>query len=512
MLSRNDGVASFPTITTLSESPVRAGVLWAGTDDGNLQVSRDGETWKNVTANVPGVPKGTYVSRVLASAYDPATAYVAFDGHRSDDYNVYLFKTTDYGETWKAVSNGIPKGAGTLHVVREHPRNRDLLFAGGEFGLFISFDRGEHWQELKNNLPRVPVDDIQIQTRDNDLILATHGRSVWIMDSINSLEHAAQAASAPLTLFNVRPAVMWKMASLRDFDSHDVFQGQNPPAGAIIDFWSGAAHDAKDVKITILHGSQTVATLKAANVDAGVNRVIWNLRADRPVPATAQEIAAAERNAAQGGGQQNLGGPLVDPGDYTVEVAIGAAKQSTKITVEDDPRITWFSQADRAKRRAAIDELVTMTKQADALRKRFTGADSSLTALENSWKRPDAPKVPDNVKQMAEALKKSMGDLRPMFVNRGFGGEQQLSPEERKEQLSRPEPDFVLPALTNRVSQLINQLESYSAAPSPAQVEQIGVVKTAIASAGRSLDQLREQVVKFNEAMSAAKVPYVPVP
>jgi hypothetical protein len=115
-----------------------------------------------VVANIPGVPKGTYVSRVLSSAFDPGTAYAAFDGHRSDDFNIYLYKTTDYGQTWKAITTGIPKNGGTLHVIREHPRNRDLLFAGGEFGLYVSFDRGENWQELKNNLPRVPVDEIAL--------------------------------------------------------------------------------------------------------------------------------------------------------------------------------------------------------------------------------------------------------------------------------------------------------------------------------------------------------------
>src|SRR2546426_5677332 len=174
-LSRADGVQEYPCITTISESPLTPNVLWAGTDDGNLQVTRDaGKTWKNVAPRVPGLPKGTYVSRVVASKYGEGTAYAAFDGHRADDYNVYIYMTADYGETWKAIRNGIPNSGGSVHVVREHPRNPNLLFAGTEFGLWVSWDHGANWTALKMNFPTVPVDDIQIQSRENDLVLATH--------------------------------------------------------------------------------------------------------------------------------------------------------------------------------------------------------------------------------------------------------------------------------------------------------------------------------------------------
>src|ERR1700693_3642371 len=171
-LSRHDGAQEFPCITTISESPVTSAVIWVGTDDGNLQVTRDaGQNWKNVADKFPGVPKGTYVSRVVASRYAQGAAYATFDGHRSNDFNVYAFATADYGETWKSISNGLPANGGTLHVLREHPRNQNLLFAGAEFGAFVSFDRGGNWTSLKTNLPTVPVDDIAIHPRDNDLIL-----------------------------------------------------------------------------------------------------------------------------------------------------------------------------------------------------------------------------------------------------------------------------------------------------------------------------------------------------
>ncbi|HEY2013052.1 MAG TPA: hypothetical protein VGH38_06090 [Bryobacteraceae bacterium] len=511
-LSRNDRVGHFPTITPLSESAVRAGVLWAGSDDGNLHVTRDGETWKNVTPNVPGVPKGSYVSRVLASSYDPATAYVAFDGHRSDDFGTWLFKTTDYGQTWKAITTGLPRSQGALHTIREHPRNRDLLFAGGEFGLYVSFDRGENWQELKNNLPRVPVDDIQIHPRENDLILATHGRSVWILDSISSLEQMnAKTSDSALQAFDVRPATMWRLAHKRDFDAHDVFVGANPPAGAIIDFWTKSKPDLKDVKISILDAAgKPIASVKPAVLEAGLNSVVWGLRSDRPVPPTAQEEAMAARFAAAGGDPPNMGGPLVDPGEYTVEISIGANKVAKKFLVQEDPRITWFSAADRAKRRAAVDDLVELTKQADALRKKFTAADSGLTSLQNSWKRPDAPKMPDEVKKMADQLKASLDAVRPLFALRNFF--EPASLEERKAELARPEPDFVLPALPQRIASQIQGLETFAAAPSETQLKQIAILKTALADATQRVDRLRAEVLKFNDAMNAAKVPYITVP
>ncbi len=513
MLSRNDGVGAFPTVTTLSESPMRAGILWAGTDDGNLQVSRDGETWKSVIGNIPGVPKGTYVSRVLSSAFDPGTAYVALDGHRAGDFATYLFKTTDYGATWKSIVSGIPKGAGTLHVVREHPRNANLLFAGAEFGLYVSFDRGETWQELKNNLPRVPVDDIAIHPRENDLILATHGRSVWILDSIAALEHMnAKTAESKLGMFEIRPATMWRMARKRDFDGHDVFIGANPPVGAMIDYWTKTKQDPKDVKISILDAAgKLVATVKPGSIDAGINRVAWNMRADRAFPPTPQEEAMAARFAESGGDAPNvLNGPLVDPGEYTAEVAIGGEKTSQKFMVEEDPRITWFPAADRAKRRAAINELIEVSKQANDLRRKFTAADTGVTALQTSWKKPGASKMTPQVTELAASVKRSLDEMRPLFTARNFFDAQ--SPEDRKAEFERPEPDFVLPSLPQRISQQVQGLESFAAAPSESQMKQIALVKAAVNGAAQATEKLVAEVNKLNEGMNAAKVPFVSIP
>ena len=191
-LSLHDGVVAWPCITAIAESPVRAGVLYAGTDDGNLQVSRDGgKTWSNVASHMPGVPKGAYVSRIETSHKEEGTVYVTFDNHRSGDFAIYIYASKNHGDSWTKITNGIPVAAGTVHVIREDPANPNLLFAGTEFGLFVTFNRGQNWERLKNGLPTVPVFDLQIHPRDHDLILATHGRSIWIMDNITALEEMA---------------------------------------------------------------------------------------------------------------------------------------------------------------------------------------------------------------------------------------------------------------------------------------------------------------------------------
>src|SRR5216683_834853 len=253
-LSRHDGVQSWPAITTFSESPMNKDLLWAGTDDGNLQISRDGgKTWKNVFDRVRGVPKGTYVSRVVASRHNEGTAYATFDGHRSSDFNLYAFMTSDYGETWKPIRTGIPDDAGTLHVIREHYRNPRLLFAGTERAMFISTDQGAHWSKLKLNMPTVPVDDIAIHPRENDLIVGTHGRSIWIFDDLTPFEQWSDAVAAEdLHLFDIRRATEWRIANRAGFIGQKVFFGPNPPNGAIINYYLKSKPDEKErVRVTV---------------------------------------------------------------------------------------------------------------------------------------------------------------------------------------------------------------------------------------------------------------------
>ena len=532
MLSRHDGVQAFPASTTLSESPMRAGIVWAGTDDGNLHVTRDGETWKNVIANVPGVPKGTYVSRVIASKFAEGRAYATFDGHRGDDFNIYIYVTEDFGETWKPITNGIPKSGGVINVIREHTRNQNLLFAGGEFGLYVSLDRGANWFELKNNLPRVPVDDIVVHPRDNDLILGTHGRSIWILDNLSALEQMSpQVMASDVHVFDTRPATMWRLANRRGNTGHLYYLGQNPPYGATVDYWLKSKTEARDLRVEILDKSgKVIRTLQRPSGDAGYNRAVWDLRMERPNPPTEEERRFLEELGGRGGRFGGGGGPLVDPGEYTVRVTAAGKTMSKPVMVEEDPRITWFSPADRQKRTTTISELYQMSKQADAAQRRFNAISNSLRATIEAWNRPGAPALPENVKAAAEDLRKKVNDMRSSFgggfgFGGGRGGQQQAAipaigarrgpggAEPAGEPLGSAGPPLVFtpPPVGGRINQLLNTLDSFSAAPTDPQMQELALLKTDLAELSAKVDKLaKEDVAKFNRLVQESAMPVIP--
>ncbi|MBK8304128.1 MAG: hypothetical protein IPK98_12265 [Chloracidobacterium sp.] len=382
--SRHDGVQQFPAITTISESPVNKNVLWAGTDDGNLQVTRDSVSWKNVSDKVPGLPKGTFVSRVVASRENEGTAYATFDGHRSGDFKVYVYMTSDYGETWRSISSNLPQNNGVVNVIREHPRNPSLLFVGTEFGLFASYDRGGNWTQIKQNLPTVPVDDILIHPRDNDLILGTHGRSIWVMDDITPLQQTNDAMlNESIYLFDTRQAINWRTWNNKPLTSDKAFYGQNPPNGAMINFYLKEPLGEKDtIAITIQDAAgATVRTINCTrpnpqapaapqggqggggggfggfgggqqqcNAVPGFNRYVWDLRS-RPAGPQLPTTGGG------GGGGGGFGGALatlgfrVDPGDYTVKIKLGEKEMSKSLKVIDDPRVVFLLRTVPRKRR-----------------------------------------------------------------------------------------------------------------------------------------------------------------
>ena len=283
MASKHDGAASYSNIVTIAESYVVPGMLWVGTNDGNVQVSRDGgATWKNVVDKVPGVPKETHVSRVEASHFDAGTAYVTFDGHRTDDHKPYVFKTTDFGETWTSVAGNLPDG--NVNVIREDPKNRNLLYLGTEYGFYISLDGGKEWKQFMNGLPTVRIDDILIHPRDNDLILGTHGRSIWIIDDITALQQMTPAV-ADRRRHAVRHPAGDRLDDRRQkailVEGAKVFRGQNPARGSAISYWLKSA-PAGDVKISIADVTGREIRTIDGTKNAGLNRVQWDLAPTPP--------------------------------------------------------------------------------------------------------------------------------------------------------------------------------------------------------------------------------------
>jgi photosystem II stability/assembly factor-like uncharacterized protein len=302
------------TITTVAESPVRAGVLWVGTDDGRLHVSRnDGRDWDDVSANVPGVARERHVSRVIASHFAEGTAYVAIDRHRNDDRRPYLFRTTDYGATWKPLADDLPDG-GPVYVVRESSRNADLLLAGTEFGLFVSLDRGRHWQKYAG-LPTVAVHDLAIHPRDRELVIGTHGRGLYVMDLAPLEQATARALAAPAHLFDVRSARLYQYRGTRGLGGAKVYEAPNPPFGAALYYHLATASDVP-VRLVIRDArGGTVTELKGA-MEAGLHRVVWPLRA-----------------APTEGSRE---GALVSPGEYVAELRQGERVLTRRFRVEAD--------------------------------------------------------------------------------------------------------------------------------------------------------------------------------
>lgn len=334
MASKHDGVGQTSVITTLAESPVIPGVLWVGTNDGNLQVSRDGgTTWKNVVANVKGVPDETHVSRVEPSNFDAGTCYATFDGHRTNDHKPYVYVTKDYGETWTSITSNLP--IGNVNVIREDLKNRNLLFLGTEYAFYISLDAGKTWKRFMNGLPTVRIDDIVIHPRDNDLLVGTHGRSIWIIDDITPLQNLTdEAAKAEATLFAPRAGTLWRndISLARTVGGAKHFQGQNPEPGTAIAYHLKAAATG-DVKITISNVEGRVVRELTGPKEAGLHRVQWNLRGTPP-----QLAGAAAQMAQQMGGRGGRGGggiPL-PAGTYLVKLTVNGKEYTQTVEIKAD--------------------------------------------------------------------------------------------------------------------------------------------------------------------------------
>ncbi len=385
-LSKHDGTLFYGTITTISESPQQKGLLYVGTDDGNLQITKDGgKTWKNVTKNIPKIPKYTYVSRIVASHHALGTAYATWDGHRNDDFKAYVFLTKDFGESWTDISNNLPEG-GTVSVIREHHRNPNLLFIGTERGAYFSINKGISWIKFTNNFPVVPVDDIAIHPRDNDLIFGTHGRSIWILDDITPLEQLSKDIfDSSYHLFDTRPTTLYNFFSRRahyDFKGlfgHKIFRAPNPPYGAIISYYL-KEDSQEDIHIFIQDSSGQIIRELEGTQTAGINRIIWDLRHGFP----------ASRPPAK---PEMKYGPSVLPGKYKITLKCQDFEMTKTVEVELDPAISISFEDLKARHDALVNIykwnpiLVEVRKTSETIKTEMNRLKSRLEKI------PDTPET-----------------------------------------------------------------------------------------------------------------------
>lgn len=338
-LSLDDGVPYFPGVTALAESPLVKGLLYVGTDDGRLRVSRNGGlSWTDAQSKLPGLPKDAWFAGVEPSRHAAGTVYVVVDNHRSNDLTNYVYRSTDYGVTWSRIEGDLPPNR-VARTIREDVRNPRLLYLATEFGLFISPNGGSHWVSLRANMPLMPFNDIALHARDNALVLGSHARGVWVLDQLNALQELTPEVTAmPAQLFSLQPAHQIRTTNLRPHTGDMVFRGENPANGALVDYW--LRDDGTKVAITVHDSTGRLVQSLAPSAARGLNRVVWNLRhADLPVRSGGGEDDDE-------GPRATTPGPLVLPGTYTVRLVHDGRTLERKVLVKEDPRVT-VSRAER---------------------------------------------------------------------------------------------------------------------------------------------------------------------
>ncbi len=425
------------TILTIAPSPVEQGVIWVGTDDGNVQVTRDGgATWANVADRIRGVAANTWVPHIEASKHDAATAYVVFDDHRRGDDRPYLYKTTDYGRSWRSLVT--PELDYFLHAVEEDPVNPAVLYLGSEFGMYLSLDGGRSWTLWRHGLPRAPVRALVVHPRDHDLVIGTHGRAAYVIDDVRPVRALAAEPSIveeALHLFEVPPAIQYEIAQVRGmrFVGDAKFIGGNRPYGALLTYylreapdtsapgrpaaaassrwpgagaWSGGrgGRSGPTATIEILDADGEIIRAMEGPAARGLNRTAWDLRHDR--------FRSLQQESAWWGGS----GPYVLPGTYTVRVTVGDAVSERAVEVIADPRLDVSLEDRRAnlELQMRIGQRRSVTVEGvERLRKAKDGIDAVLDAL--SAKHDSASSA---LKQDGASLKDRLEEIELQVTER----------------------------------------------------------------------------------------------
>jgi photosystem II stability/assembly factor-like uncharacterized protein len=403
----NSAAEMHTSIYSISESPKNGQIIWVGTDDGNLQITRDGaKTWTNVVGNVPNLGKNSWVSTVVASRFDEATAFATFDRHTYGDMKPYAYKTTDYGQTWTALKVQESGVRGYAHVITQDTLNPNLLFLGTEFGLWISADGGERWAQYRgSDFPAVAVRDIVVHPRESDLVLATHGRGIWIIDDISPLRALTPDLMAKdAVLIAGPPAVQYLNANGGWPEGDESFSGPNRSNEAFIDYYQKRRHIFGDLKIEIFDQDGKLVDTIASSKHRGLNRATWSMRLKAP---TVPPAATALFQAAVG--------PRVLPGTYTVKLTKGDQVYTESLKVVLDPRATYTLED----RKAQFD----LTMKLHKLLGHMTYAVDAIEGVRDSAKA-NAAKLPekDPLRARLQQLSQESEGLRSKIVATKEGG------------------------------------------------------------------------------------------
>jgi photosystem II stability/assembly factor-like uncharacterized protein len=426
----NIGVEYAGVIYAISESRLEHGLIWVGTNDGLVHVSRDnGATWSNVTANIPGLVHWGTISNIDPSPYDAGTAYLTVDGHQVNNRDPWVYKTTDYGKSWKLIVNGVAKSPlSYAHVVKQDPVRKGLLYLGTENGLYVSFNDGEAWQPLQTNLPHAPVYEIVVQERFADLVIATYGRGIWILDDLTPLRQlTAEVAGSAAHLFAPREAWRFRMMEA-PFDAlGGPVLGQNPPYGAAINYWLKT--EQKDsVSLTIADATgKTVRTLKAKGT-AGINRVWWELRGEmsteaklRVPPLHAPEIVIGPEGKTSP--DMGRGAILLEPGTYTVKLSAAGQESSRQLVVRKDPN-SGGSEAEIGQQLVMLREIMADVNAVADMVNGLERARAQLATLKQTLgtdeKTADVRSATDSLEQKLIAVEEDLIQLR--VTGRGQDG------------------------------------------------------------------------------------------
>ena len=459
---------------TIAESPIEEGVIWVGTDDGNLQITRDGgEHWTNVNTKVGGLPEFAWVAKIHASEHEAGTAFVAVDQHRSDDFRPYAFVTTDYGMTWKKITDGLPKDD-YVKVIRQDPIKSNVLYIGMEHGVYMSWDMGGSWTRINNNLPPVSVRDLRIHPREHDLIVGTHGRGVWILDDIRALVYHEDAQSDGVHIFSARDATRWNPYQQIESLGTRVYRADNPEYGAYINF-KLTEDPTEDVVIHIKdEAGNLVREIKDSTIKAGLNRIVWDLRGEGP---------SALDHPAAGGWRSGDYRPKLPPGKYTASLKVDEVEKTTEIQVSPDPRLE-LTVDDYLEQYETANSLVILLSKTNELINNYDHLSAQLDALKLNAKTMEEVEQED-LMQKITALQDQL--------------------KEERAQLTRPPPSMSYrqkPRLREEILSLIYAVDGPEAKPTLSQSDRRVSLQTETNEAAQRLNRIVvEELPKINTLM-----------